>query len=54
MLELLKNSMRSTVDFHGVDTDNFPLKGSHHRWKENKDVVITFSDEGVVLYSIRG
>ena len=28
MLELLKNIMRSTVDFHGVDANKFQLRQS--------------------------
>ena len=38
--------MRSTVDFHEVDADNFPFKGVITDRIENEDVVIKVSDEG--------
>lgn len=46
MLELLKNSMRATVDWHGVDADYPPIKVIIADGKENEDVVIKISDEG--------
>lgn len=46
MLELLKNSMRATVDWHGVDADYPPIKVIIADGKENEDVVIKVSDEG--------
>jgi len=46
MLELLKNSMRATVDWHGVDADYPPIKVVIADGKENEDVVIKVSDEG--------
>lgn len=46
MLELLKNSMRATVDWHGVDSDYPPIKVVIADGKENEDVVIKVSDEG--------
>jgi pyruvate dehydrogenase kinase 2/3/4 len=46
MLELLKNSMRATVDWHGVD-GNFPdIKVIIADGNDNEDVVIKVSDEG--------
>lgn len=46
MLELLKNSMRATVDWHGIDADYPPIKVVIADGKENEDVVIKISDEG--------
>ena len=46
MLELLKNSMRATVDWHGIDADYPPIKVVIADGKENEDVVIKVSDEG--------
>ena len=46
MLELLKNSMRATFDWHGVDADYPPIKVIIADGKENEDVVIKVSDEG--------
>jgi len=46
MLELLKNSMRATVDWHGIDEDYPPIKVVIADGKENEDVVIKVSDEG--------
>eukprot|EP00557_Chaetoceros_sp_GSL56_P009375 CAMPEP_0176487708 /NCGR_PEP_ID=MMETSP0200_2-20121128/6290_1 /TAXON_ID=947934 /ORGANISM="Chaetoceros sp., Strain GSL56" /LENGTH=477 /DNA_ID=CAMNT_0017884583 /DNA_START=309 /DNA_END=1742 /DNA_ORIENTATION=- len=46
MLELLKNSMRATVDYHGIDADYPPIKVVIADGKENEDVVIKISDEG--------
>ena len=46
MLELLKNSMRATVEFHGIDADFPPIKVVIADGAENEDVVIKVSDEG--------
>mmetsp|Transcript_14686 Transcript_14686/g.22643 ORF Transcript_14686/g.22643 Transcript_14686/m.22643 type:complete len:424 (-) Transcript_14686:1212-2483(-) len=47
MLELLKNSMRATVDWHGIDAMNFPpIKVVIADGDDNEDVVIKVSDEG--------
>merc|ERR1712157_483036 len=47
MLELLKNSMRATVDWYGIDVDEYPsIKVVIADGKENEDVVIKVSDEG--------
>jgi len=46
MLELLKNSMRATIDWHGVDSDYPPIKVIIADGAENEDVVIKVSDEG--------
>jgi pyruvate dehydrogenase kinase 2/3/4 len=46
MLELLKNSMRATVDWHGIDADYPPIKVVIADGKENEDVIIKVSDEG--------
>jgi len=46
MLELLKNSMRATVDWHGVDSDYPPIKVVIADGQENEDAVIKVSDEG--------
>ena len=46
MLELLKNSMRATVEWHGIDADYPPIKVVIADGDENEDVVIKVSDEG--------
>ena len=46
MLELLKNSMRATVEWHGVDADFPPIKVIIADGNDNEDVVIKVSDEG--------
>jgi pyruvate dehydrogenase kinase 2/3/4 len=46
MLELIKNSMRATVEWHGVDGDFPPIKVIIADGQENEDVVIKVSDEG--------
>jgi pyruvate dehydrogenase kinase 2/3/4 len=46
MLELLKNSMRATVEWHGVDADFPPIKVIIADGNDNEDVVIKISDEG--------
>jgi pyruvate dehydrogenase kinase 2/3/4 len=46
MLELLKNSMRATMDWHGVDGDIPPIKVVIADGQDNEDVVIKVSDEG--------
>jgi pyruvate dehydrogenase kinase 2/3/4 len=46
MLELLKNSMRATVEFHGPDADFPPIKVIIADGNDNEDVVIKVSDEG--------
>jgi len=46
MLELLKNSMRATVEFHGVDGDFPPIKVIIADGDHNEDVAIKVSDEG--------
>jgi len=46
LLELLKNSMRATVDWHGIDSDYPPIRVVIADGKENEDVVIKVSDEG--------
>jgi len=46
MLELLKNSMRATVEWHGVDSDFPPIKVIIADGNDNEDVVIKVSDEG--------
>lgn len=52
MLELLKNSMRATVEWHGVDGDFPPIKIVIADGSDNEDVVIKVSDEGTCLYRI--
>lgn len=47
MLELLKNSMRATVEWHGVDGDFPPIKIVIADGSDNEDVVIKVSDEGM-------
>lgn len=46
LLELLKNCMRATVDWHGVDGDFPAIKVIIADGNENEDVVIKVSDEG--------
>ncbi|CAB9496208.1 oxobutanoate dehydrogenase [lipoamide] kinase, mitochondrial [Seminavis robusta] len=46
MLELLKNSMRATVEWHGVDAEFPPIKVIIADGNDNEDVVIKVSDEG--------
>lgn len=47
MLELLKNSMRATVEWHGIDAVEFPpIKVIIADGADNEDVVIKVSDEG--------
>jgi pyruvate dehydrogenase kinase 2/3/4 len=46
MLELIKNSMRATVEFHGFDGEFPPIKVVIADGAENEDVVIKVSDEG--------
>jgi len=47
ILELLKNSMRATVDWHGIDAIDFPpIKVVIADGDDNEDVVIKVSDEG--------
>lgn len=46
MLELLKNSMRATVEWHGPDADYPPIKVIIADGSDNEDVVIKVSDEG--------
>lgn len=46
MLELLKNSMRATVEAHGIDADYPPIKVVIADGSDNEDVIIKVSDEG--------
>jgi len=46
MLELIKNSMRATVEHHGVDAEFPPIKVVISDGTENEDVIIKISDEG--------
>jgi len=48
MLELLKNSMRATVEWHGMDdcAEFPPIKVVIADGADNEDVVIKVSDEG--------
>mmetsp|Transcript_30094 Transcript_30094/g.39622 ORF Transcript_30094/g.39622 Transcript_30094/m.39622 type:complete len:432 (+) Transcript_30094:71-1366(+) len=46
LMEILKNSMRATVDFHGVDEDMPPIRVVIADGESNEDVVIKISDEG--------
>jgi pyruvate dehydrogenase kinase 2/3/4 len=46
MLELLKNSMRATVEWHGIDADYPPIKVVIADSDSNEDVIIKVSDEG--------
>lgn len=45
-LELLKNSMRATVEYHGIDADYPPIKVVIADGSDNEDVIIKVSDEG--------
>ena len=45
-LELLKNSMRATVESHGIDADYPPSKVVIADGSDNEDVIIKVSDEG--------
>ena len=45
-LELIKNCMQATVNWHGVDSDYPPIKVVIADGRENEDVVIKVSDEG--------
>jgi len=45
-LELIKNSMRATVDFHGVDNDLPSIDVIIANGKDNEDVVIKVEDKG--------
>lgn len=49
MLELLKNCMRATVEWHGVDGDFPPIKIVIADGSDNEDVVIKVSDEGKIV-----
>lgn len=46
MLELIKNSMRATVEWHGIDAEYPDIKVIIADGKDNEDVVIKVSDEG--------
>jgi pyruvate dehydrogenase kinase 2/3/4 len=46
MLELLKNSMRATVEWHGMDGEFPPIKVIIADGADNEDVVIKITDEG--------
>jgi len=46
LLELLKNSMRATVEWHGIDEDYPDIKVVIADGEGNEDVVIKVSDEG--------
>jgi pyruvate dehydrogenase kinase 2/3/4 len=46
MLELIKNSMRATVEWHGMDAEFPPIKVIIADGADNEDVVIKVSDEG--------
>jgi pyruvate dehydrogenase kinase 2/3/4 len=46
LLELLKNSMRATVDWHGIDGDFPPIRVVIADGDDNEDVIIKVSDEG--------
>jgi len=46
ILELLKNSMRATVEWHGPDADFPPIQVIIADGSDNEDVVIKVSDEG--------
>ncbi|CAM9614740.1 unnamed protein product [Chrysoparadoxa australica] len=47
LMELLKNSMRATVDFHGLDDmDMYPIRLVIADGEKNEDVVIKVADEG--------
>ncbi|KAG5183205.1 pyruvate dehydrogenase kinase [Tribonema minus] len=47
MMELIKNSMRATVEYHGLDEiDMYPIRIVIADGEENEDVVIKVADEG--------
>ena len=46
LLELLKNSMRATVEWHGIDEEYPDVKVVIADGEGNEDVVIKVSDEG--------
>eukprot|EP00612_Vaucheria_litorea_P003343 CAMPEP_0171461920 /NCGR_PEP_ID=MMETSP0945-20130129/6168_1 /TAXON_ID=109269 /ORGANISM="Vaucheria litorea, Strain CCMP2940" /LENGTH=382 /DNA_ID=CAMNT_0011988349 /DNA_START=180 /DNA_END=1328 /DNA_ORIENTATION=- len=47
LMELIKNSMRATVEYHGIDDiDEYPIKIVIADGEENEDVVIKVADEG--------
>jgi len=46
LFELIKNSMRAVVDFHGVDADMPPIRVIVSDGEHNEDVCIKVSDEG--------
>ena len=52
MLELLKNSMRATVEWHGIDGDFPPIKIVIADGSDNEDVVIKVSDEGKTCFGL--
>lgn len=52
MLELLKNSMRATVEWHGIDGDFPPIKIVIADGSDNEDVVIKVSDEGMTWFGL--
>lgn len=46
LLELIKNSMRATVEWHGIDAEYPEIKVIIADGADNEDVVIKVSDEG--------
>ncbi|TDH65712.1 hypothetical protein CCR75_001337 [Bremia lactucae] len=46
LFEVIKNSMRAVVEFHGLDTDMPPIKIVIADGEDNEDVSIKISDEG--------
>ncbi|KAF1775526.1 Branched-chain alpha-ketoacid dehydrogenase kinase/Pyruvate dehydrogenase kinase, N-terminal [Phytophthora cactorum] len=46
LFEVIKNSMRAVVEFHGVDNDMPPIKIVIADGEDNEDVSIKISDEG--------
>ncbi|CAM9789832.1 unnamed protein product [Heterosigma akashiwo] len=46
LMEILKNSMRATVEYHGIDADMPPIRVVIADGETNEDVVIKISDEG--------
>jgi pyruvate dehydrogenase kinase 2/3/4 len=46
LVELLKNSMRATVETHGISSDMPPIKLIIADGEDNEDVVIKVSDQG--------
>ncbi|KAI9922903.1 hypothetical protein PsorP6_000165 [Peronosclerospora sorghi] len=46
LFEVIKNSMRAVVEFHGVDNDMSPIKIVIADGDDNEDVSIKISDEG--------